>query len=165
MRNQIASEFRKLLSTRSAYWLLAGLMVVVGIGAASVVGADAMTTDLSAPLERQPFLLFPLRLESRFMGADGRRGPTQLCVRVFPDTCLVDTFEPELTEAELASAKLYWTAVWLAGGSEDGEQNRRPANGERRRASVRRSSTVAGHRPHGEFPTQANCVISSHPQF
>ena len=66
MRNQIASEFRKLLSTRSAYWLLAGLMVVVGIGAASVVGADAMTTDLSAPLERQPFLLFPLTVTTIF---------------------------------------------------------------------------------------------------
>ncbi|HET7235130.1 MAG TPA: hypothetical protein VFK59_01715 [Actinomycetota bacterium] len=66
MKGQIASEFRKLTTTRSAYWLLAGLLLVVGIGAGSVVGADEMTTDLSAPLERQPFLLFPLTVTTVF---------------------------------------------------------------------------------------------------
>jgi ABC-type transport system involved in multi-copper enzyme maturation permease subunit len=66
MKAQIASEFRKLATTRSATWLLAGLLVVVGIGAASVLGADEMTTDINAPLERQPFLLFPLTVTTVF---------------------------------------------------------------------------------------------------
>lgn len=66
MRNQIASEVRKLTSTRSAYWLLAGLVLVVAFGTGSVVGADQMTTDLNAPLERQPFLLFPMTVTTVF---------------------------------------------------------------------------------------------------
>jgi ABC-type transport system involved in multi-copper enzyme maturation permease subunit len=66
MRNQIASEIRKLTSTRSAYWLLAGLVLVVAFTSASVVGADQMTTDLDAPLERQPFLVFPLTVATVF---------------------------------------------------------------------------------------------------
>jgi ABC-type transport system involved in multi-copper enzyme maturation permease subunit len=66
MRHQIASEIRKLTSTRSAYWLLAGLVLVVAFGTASVVGADQMTTDLDAPLQRQPFLLFPMTVTTVF---------------------------------------------------------------------------------------------------
>jgi ABC-2 type transport system permease protein len=66
MRNQIASEIRKLTSTRSAYWLLAGLVLVVAFGTASVVGADQMTTDLDAPLQHQPFLLFPMTVTTVF---------------------------------------------------------------------------------------------------
>lgn len=66
MKAQIASELRKLATTRSATWLLAGLLMVVGIGAASVLGADEMTTDINAPLERQPFLLFPLTVATVF---------------------------------------------------------------------------------------------------
>ncbi|HEU4355304.1 MAG TPA: ABC transporter permease [Actinomycetota bacterium] len=66
MRNQIASEIRKLTSTRSGYWLLAGLALVVAFTSASVVGADQMTTNLDAPLERQPFMVFPLTVTTVF---------------------------------------------------------------------------------------------------
>ena len=45
-------------------------------------------------------------------------GPDELWVRVFPDDCLVDTFEPDLSEREVASAERYWTQVWSAGGAE-----------------------------------------------
>ncbi|HSD48467.1 MAG TPA: ABC transporter permease [Actinomycetota bacterium] len=66
MKNQIASEIRKLTSTRSAYWLLAGLALVVAFTSASVVGAGQMTTNLDAPFERQPFLVFPLTVTTVF---------------------------------------------------------------------------------------------------
>lgn len=66
MRHQIASEIRKLTSTRSAYWLLAGLAMVVAFTTASVVGADQMTTNVDAPLEAQPFLVFPLTVTTVF---------------------------------------------------------------------------------------------------
>ncbi|HZV73694.1 MAG TPA: hypothetical protein VFF79_08270 [Conexibacter sp.] len=58
-----------------------------------------------------PLLLFPLRLETRFKrGANG----LELWVRVFPDSCLVDTFEPEPSRVEVDSVRRYWQAVWRA---------------------------------------------------
>ncbi|MBN9126682.1 MAG: hypothetical protein J0I90_03725, partial [Nitrosospira sp.] len=53
-----------------------------------------------------PIMLFPLRLETRFKaldagGADGAAGRAQqLWVRIYPDECLVDTFEETLSQTE-----------------------------------------------------------------
>ena len=66
--------------------------------------------------DRYPILLLPLRLETRFKGAAG--GPQQLWVRIYPDSCLVDTFEPALTEQEITNAQNFWAAVWRAAGDE-----------------------------------------------
>ncbi len=57
-----------------------------------------------------PFLLFPLRLETRFRKDvhPGAEKPHQLWVRIFPDTCLVDNFQPELTDAEIKSGQVFW---------------------------------------------------------
>jgi hypothetical protein len=66
--------------------------------------------------DRYPILLFPLRLETRFK--TGEAGGQQLWVRVYPDTCLVDTFEESLTEQEVANGGAFWAAVWRAGGDE-----------------------------------------------
>jgi hypothetical protein len=64
-----------------------------------------------------PFLLLPLRLETRFRTiGSGAQQQRELWVRAYPDSCLIDTFEPDLTEAELISAKAYWSAVWQANG-------------------------------------------------
>jgi hypothetical protein len=57
-----------------------------------------------------PILLLPVRLETRFHGAE------ELWVRVYPDDCSVDSFEPALSADEVASAERFWTAVWAAGG-------------------------------------------------
>lgn len=62
-----------------------------------------------------PILLMPVRLETRFKG-------TQLWVRVFPDDCWLDSFDPALTENEVANAKAYWAAMWQAGGIGDQER-------------------------------------------
>lgn len=64
-----------------------------------------------------PIALFPLRMETRFKTV--RRdngGVTQLlCVRVFPDDILIDTFQPEISETELRNVTIYWTHRWRAG--------------------------------------------------
>ncbi|HEU4891602.1 MAG TPA: hypothetical protein VFT47_08630 [Vicinamibacterales bacterium] len=59
-----------------------------------------------------PILLLPVRLETRFKGSE-------LWVRVFPDDCWIDTFDPMLTDAEVKAAKAYWTSIWQAGGIEE----------------------------------------------
>ena len=61
-------------------------------------------------------MLFPLRLETRFKTSP--EGRPQLWVRVYPDECLVDTFEPSLTEGEVTSAQAFWASIWRAGGVE-----------------------------------------------
>jgi hypothetical protein len=60
-----------------------------------------------------PVLLFPLRLETRFGGGEP---PTELWVRAYPDDCVVDSFEEELSDGELEDAERYWTDVWTAAG-------------------------------------------------
>jgi len=62
-----------------------------------------------------PFLLFPVRVETRFKSTGDQ---PQLWVRIYPDDCSIDTFENTLSATELANAKLYWQAIWRAGGIE-----------------------------------------------
>jgi len=71
-----------------------------------------------------PIALFPLRLETRYrtvtsVGAKPRR---QFCVRAFPDDVLVDTFQPEIAEAELENVTNYWVHRWQAGGTAAGHR-------------------------------------------
>jgi hypothetical protein len=65
---------------------------------------------------REPVLLFPVRLETRWLG-------DELLVRVFPDDCLIDSFEPELSEREYDAVERYWVDVWRAGGDEIGHRS------------------------------------------
>ena len=60
-----------------------------------------------------PFLLLPVRLETRF-AAD----PPELWLRIYPDDCLVDTFDPVLTDGEVANAQVYWRRIWLTYGDQ-----------------------------------------------
>jgi hypothetical protein len=55
MRHQIRSEVRKLITTRSAYMLLGGLVAMVALGAVAVA-LDTKGPAISVPLEGQPFL-------------------------------------------------------------------------------------------------------------
>lgn len=74
-----------------------------------------------------PILLLPLRIETRFKSAAGVPGAAarvpQLWVRVYPDECAVDRFEPVLSEAEIHSAQIFWAEMWAAGGVEDLERS------------------------------------------
>lgn len=65
MRNQIASEFRKLVTTRSVYAMLAGLVVIVGLGVVATT-TDAEPGSLLAPLEHQVFLNVSLTIAPLF---------------------------------------------------------------------------------------------------
>ena len=65
MRNEIASEFRKLTTTRSIYMMLVGLMAVVTLGVVAIV-TDGGSMELFAPLERQAFLHVSLTIVPLF---------------------------------------------------------------------------------------------------
>ena len=65
MRDQIASEFRKLTTTRSVYAMLGGLVAVVAIGVVAIVTGGG-STDLQAPLEQQAFLHVSLTIAPLF---------------------------------------------------------------------------------------------------
>jgi hypothetical protein len=66
-----------------------------------------------------PFALLPVRLETRFATiGSGDAVKTQLWVRIYPDDCWIDTFEPTLSATELANAQVYWQGMWRAGGIE-----------------------------------------------
>lgn len=70
-----------------------------------------------------PVMLFPLRLETRFktVAEDGVTR-TQLWVRVFPDECLVDSFEATLTDSEVKNASIFWREWFHAAGVESSER-------------------------------------------
>ena len=63
-----------------------------------------------------PFLLFPLRMETRFKIV---RDKPQLWVRVYPDECLVDSFEPLLSRKEVNNAARFWAEFYSAGKAAD----------------------------------------------
>lgn len=107
MKDQIASEIRKLTTTRSAYWLLAGLALVVAFTSASVVGADQMTTNLDAPLQRQPFLVFPLTVTTVFTMILGIRSFTD----EFRHGSIVPTFLASPDRRRVLGAKLVAVAA------------------------------------------------------
>ncbi len=72
-----------------------------------------------------PILLFPVRIETRFMKVPQLVPQLQtesfideLWVRIYPDDIQVETHEECLTEDELVSAQEYWKANWRAGGDE-----------------------------------------------
>src|SRR5712691_1651508 len=78
-----------------------------------------------------PFLLFPVRIETRFRTiTPERRQPEvavaapqyELLVRIYPDDCSIDTFEPMLSQSELTNIKAYWMNIWRAGGVEDDQR-------------------------------------------
>jgi hypothetical protein len=59
-----------------------------------------------------PFLMFPLRLETRFKTLGIKR---QLWVRVYPDECMTDSFEPLLSQKEVNNAARFWAEFYSAG--------------------------------------------------
>ncbi|GAB4488516.1 MAG: hypothetical protein OHK0019_05000 [Saprospiraceae bacterium] len=71
-----------------------------------------------------PIMLFPLRLETRFktVTTAGAGTQHQLWVRIFPDECLIDTFEETLSEVELKSAGIFWREYFHAAGVEGDER-------------------------------------------
>jgi hypothetical protein len=104
-----------------------------GLAALAVRDRDRLRADHAALIEQfleftdprehvgkladsTPFLLFPVRIETRFkIVPRGRATQHQLWVRVFPDECSIDTFDDVLSASEIARAQHYWASVWSAG--------------------------------------------------
>jgi hypothetical protein len=69
-----------------------------------------------------PILLFPVRLETRFVphraqqipSFMGEVGELDLLIRVFPDEASVVQHDPILTEKEVAKGKIFWLETWKA---------------------------------------------------
>jgi hypothetical protein len=77
-------------------------------------------TNIGRLNDLTPILMMPVRLETRFKAVriENRVEP-QLWVRIFPDDCWIDSFEPQLTDSEVENARTYWMGVWKAAGIED----------------------------------------------
>ena len=58
-----------------------------------------------------PVVLFPVRLETRFFGAE-------LWIRIYPDTVHIDTHEPELTQDEQRWGRNFHEQLWRAANDE-----------------------------------------------
>ena len=103
----------------------------VGQARAAVTGLLGQLATLADPTaavgglkDSVPILLFPVRVEVRFRNARPAgtaavsRELPQLWVRIYPDDCQIDGFEPLLSDAEVTSATAFWIATWRAGGVE-----------------------------------------------
>ncbi len=74
--------------------------------------------------DRFPFLLFPVRLETRFkkvVAPETRQLQDELWLRIYPDDININTHEEILAEDEVLAAQTYWQQVWRAGGDKDRE--------------------------------------------
>lgn len=68
--------------------------------------------------DRSPLALLPIRIETRFAPIGADAPANRLLVRIYPDDCSIDTFEPTLSTTEVANAKRYWMGIWRSGGIE-----------------------------------------------
>ncbi|MEO5905682.1 MAG: hypothetical protein ABIQ11_03085, partial [Saprospiraceae bacterium] len=88
-----------------------------------IIGMYAEFTDPRLQINKHfknetPFLLFPVRMETRFKNiTDPLSGRTknQLWVRIYPDTCMVDTFDPQLSPQEIRNGARFWAEYYAAG--------------------------------------------------
>ncbi len=78
---------------------------------------DVAPRDLVPNLgDGTPFLLMPVRIETRFM--TGLKSP-ELWLRIYPDDIAIHTHEDVLSDQEVDEGEKYWRALWdatLAGG-------------------------------------------------
>jgi hypothetical protein len=73
-----------------------------------------------------PFLLMPVRIETRFVGTNAVR---EMWLRIYPDDIAIHTHEETLTGDEVADGTAYWTALFGASsaGGEAGEDRKKAA--------------------------------------
>ncbi len=126
-----ADELTKKLETEKAIYerakelsATAGLAVNQAIGGLYV---DPHPRSVLPQLnDNTPFLLFPVRIETRFITGD--RAP-ELWLRVYPDDIAIHTHEKYLTALELAEGKKYWKAIFKAikNGGDQSEELKKAA--------------------------------------
>jgi len=116
-----------------------------------------------------PCVLFPLRIETRFMaGANGR----ELWVRVYPDDIAVHTHEKELTRDEADTGVEYWSTSLSAASLPDTDERERIEEGAWRSfanayggtragwiaAEIRRRAVARPENPHLPFIARARIL-------
>jgi ABC-2 type transport system permease protein len=106
MSNQIASEFRKLTSTRSVYTTLGALLAFVTVAVIATV-TDIDVAELQRPLERQPFLWAVLTVVPLFALLLGLRSFTD----EFRHGSIVPTLLASPSRERVLGAKLVTTAA------------------------------------------------------
>ena len=107
MKKQIASEIRKLTTTRSIYAMLAGLIVIVGLGVVATT-TDGQPGSLLAPLEHQVFLHVSLTIAPLF--------GLLLGLRSFTDEFRYGSIVPTLLASPVRRRVLGAKLVATAGG-------------------------------------------------
>jgi len=95
-----------------------------------------------------PILLLPVRLETRFH-------ESELWIRIYPDDCAVDSFEPSLSEDDISSARRFWISVWAAGGV-GGDRRAAWRDLARARGTSRGAWIVKQYKPQGPEPVRAD---------
>lgn len=96
------------------------MSVVVAVAHPDLV--DPWDAVRQLPADR-PFVLFPVRVETRFVISGRAVGPkARLLVRIYPDDCSIDTFEETLSDGELSNVKRYWQNMWRAGDVDAGKR-------------------------------------------
>jgi ABC-2 type transport system permease protein len=107
MRNQIASEFRKLTTTRSIYAMLAALVAIIGVGVVATT-ANGRPGSLLVPLEDQVFLNVSLTIAPVF--------GLLLGLRSFTDEFRFGSIVPTLLASPVRRRVLGAKLVTIAGG-------------------------------------------------
>jgi hypothetical protein len=92
-------------------------------GSRGLIGSLLQLGDPTQQIEEftadVPFLLFPLRVETRFkLKANETRDTDELWMRFYPDDCQVNSFEGLLRENEVTTGKAFWGQYWAAAGNE-----------------------------------------------
>ena len=85
------------------------------VQAAIEAATDAVPDPLTT-LDEQPVALFPVSLETRFIGPEDAElaEGDELWIRVYPDNVHAHTHEFELTTDERRLGKRFWATMWLA---------------------------------------------------
>jgi hypothetical protein len=111
-----------------------------------------------------PILLFPIRLETRFQGTE--TGEHELWVRLYPDECSIDNFEPTLSENEISSGTRYWVEIWAAGGIDEQSRaawrNLVASHGSGRAAWIVREFVPRNAKPQKANASDVFLVIAKH---
>ena len=91
-----------------------------------LAGLQAPSDAIAGLDPEYPIVLFPIRLETRFIRFDQpiERPPFrpkvgELRVRIYPDGIVSDSHEPMLTEVEFEAGKSYWKTAWKGRGEQD----------------------------------------------
>lgn len=69
-----------------------------------------------------PFLLLPLRIETRFVTVGNA---TELWIRAYPDDIAIHTHEKTLNGKEVEAGEKYWLELWQAGAGEAAEEEKK----------------------------------------